>query len=127
MKRAVCTILMIFLAVISAACGNVPEPPATPDSAAAEPGSVPPNEDAAAAWSRQDILALFEPNAEPDWTIVDAVPAADFAYDRVGVILFVDNDTGYTGLAFMNADGHFARCGTAAYCSSARKTGSTPR
>lgn len=63
-------------------------------------------------WTEQEILSLFEAKTKPNWTVIDCVRAPDFAFDRIGVVLFVDNDNGHYHLAFLDADGYYALCGT---------------
>lgn len=112
MKRMIYISLMILLTIMLSACGdksyavdasNSSVPRDIVDATQEDPSSK--------EWSEQDILALFEPKAESNWTVIDCARTLDFAFDRIGVILFVDNDNGYARLAFMNADGSYALVG----------------
>lgn len=74
-------------------------------------------------WSKQEIMSLFLRNADINWTIVDCVTVPDFAFDRVGIILFLDDEEQTTNVAFMNEDGYYQRCGVyAKLCSNSELT-----
>ena len=62
-------------------------------------------------WSEQEILSLFHTKAESNWNVIDCVRVSDVAFERIGVILFVDNDNGHTLLAFMDANGYYSMVG----------------
>ena len=64
-------------------------------------------------WSKQEIQSLFLSKANPDWTVIDCVTVPDFAFNRIGVVLFVDNKQ-ITQVAFMDSEGHYQLCGTSA-------------
>ena len=53
-------------------------------------------------WSIQEIEALFLDNAEPEWKLIRCVSVYDFAYDRVGAVLYTEDDTGYVNVAFID-------------------------
>lgn len=62
-------------------------------------------------WSIQEIEALFLDNAEPEWKLIRCVSVYDFAYDRVGAVLYTEDDTGYVNVAFIDENGIMPRCG----------------
>ena len=62
-------------------------------------------------WSIQEIEALFLDNAEPEWKLISCVSVYDFAYDRVGAVLYTEDDTGYVNVAFIDENGIMPRCG----------------
>lgn len=67
-------------------------------------------------WSIQEIEALFLDNAEPEWKLIKCVSVYDFAYDRVGVVLYTTkNDTEYVNIAFMDEEGIMPQCGIEAF------------
>ncbi len=63
-------------------------------------------------WSEQEILTMFESNREESWDIIDCVLIPDYAYDMVGAVLFWDNENETSNVAFLDADGHYQKCGT---------------
>ena len=65
-------------------------------------------------WTTQEIAELFKIKAEPDCTLVTCTDMFDFAYDRVGVILYTDSKEGYIHVAFMDAKGNMQHCGVEA-------------
>ena len=65
-------------------------------------------------WSIQEITSLFSVNAESDWKMVECASVYDFAYDRVGVVLYTDSDTEYINIAFIDAEGFMQHCGVEA-------------
>ena len=65
-------------------------------------------------WSIQEIEALFLDNAEPEWKLISCVSVYDFAYDRVGAVLYTEDDTEYVNVAFIDENGIMPRCGTEA-------------
>ena len=58
-----------------------------------------------------EIEALFLDNAEPEWKLIRCVSVYDFAYDRVGAVLYTEDDTGYVNVAFIDENGIMPRCG----------------
>lgn len=113
MKQLTFMLLTVLLAVTLTACGNKGDTPNRSDNQIEDVQSStiqtePPDK----KWSKQDILTMFAARAESDWTIIDCVKTTDFAFERIGVVLFVDNDHKYNYLAFMDADGYYALCGT---------------
>ena len=118
MKRLTFLVLLILLTATFSACGdanNIPD--VSSHSITYETIDATEKESANKEWSEQEILSLFEAKAESNWTIIDCVKVSDLAFDRIGVVLFVDNDNGHTLLAFMNKDGYYALCGTYAQLS----------
>lgn len=60
-------------------------------------------------WTEQEILTLFLSKAKPNWTVIDCVSVSDFAFDRIGVVLFTDD--GHARLAFIDKEGSHALTG----------------
>ena len=46
-----------------------------------------------------------------NFTIVDAVVIPDFAYNRIGAVLYVDNENQTSNVAFLDADGYYQTSG----------------
>lgn len=70
------------------------------------------NEQDKTEWSLQEIESLFLDNAEPEWKLIKRVSVYDFAYGRVGVVLYTtENDTEYVNVAFMDEEGIMSQCG----------------
>lgn len=65
-------------------------------------------------WTTQEIAELFKTNANEDCTLVACASMFDFAYDRVGVVLYTDSKEGYIHVAFMDAEGNMQNCGVEA-------------
>ena len=63
-------------------------------------------------WSEQDISALFSDVKKEDWEFIDSVLIPDKTYDRIGAVLFRDNNKRICYVAFFDADGDFHQCGT---------------
>lgn len=67
-------------------------------------------------WSLQEIESLFLDNAEPEWKLIKCVRVYDFAYDRVGAVLYTtENDTEFVNIAFMDEEGIMPQCGIEAF------------
>lgn len=66
-------------------------------------------------YTEEEILALFErARGRQKWavTVIDCVPIDDFAYGRVGAVLFSEENNAKTVyVAFLNGEGIFQRCG----------------
>lgn len=62
-------------------------------------------------WTTQEIAELFKTKADVDCTLIKCASMFDFAYERVGVVLYTDNKEGYIHVAFMNAEGNMQHCG----------------
>ena len=62
-------------------------------------------------WSREQIKDIFLNKAEPDWELLDLVSMDDFAYDRVGVVLYKEHDTEFLNIGFMDKEGWIQPCG----------------
>ncbi len=70
------------------------------------------NEQDKTEWSLQEIESLFLDNAEQEWKLIKCVSVYDFAYDRVGGVLYTtENDTEYVNVAFMDEEGIMPQCG----------------
>ena len=65
-------------------------------------------------WTTQEIAELFKTKADEDCTLVTCASMFDFAYDRVGVVLYTDSKEGYSHVAFMDAEGNMQHCGVEA-------------
>ena len=65
-------------------------------------------------WTKSEIAELFKIKADPECTLVTCASIFDFAYDRVGVILYTDSKEGYIHVAFMDAEGNMQHCGVEA-------------
>ena len=68
-------------------------------------------ESAGKKWTTQEIAELFKMKADPEYTLVTCASMFDFAYDRVGVILYTDSKEGYIYVAFMDAEGNISIAG----------------
>ena len=62
-------------------------------------------------WTTHEIAELFKMKADTECTLVTCASMFDFAYDRVGVILYTDSKEGYIHVAFMDAEGNMQHCG----------------
>lgn len=65
-------------------------------------------------WTTQEIASLFASKAKADWKMVECVSVGDFAFERVGVILYTDSDPEYIRVAFMDGKGYMQHCGVKA-------------
>ena len=65
-------------------------------------------------WTKQEIAELFKIKADADCTLITCASMFDFAYDRVGVVLYTDSKEGYIHVAFMDKDGNMQHCGVEA-------------
>ena len=65
-------------------------------------------------WSIKEIETLFLNNRESEWNLIECVSVYDFAYDRVGVVLFTKRDTECINVAFMDGEGTMPYCGVEA-------------
>ena len=70
--------------------------------------------DVAKEWTKQEIVELFKTKADKDCTLITCASMSDFAYDRVGVVLYLDSKEGYIHVAFMDKDGNMQHCGVEA-------------
>lgn len=63
-------------------------------------------------WTEQEIRSLFtNASNHANQTIIDCVVATDFAFDRVGVVLFTDDEKQTSNVAFIGEDGYYQMCG----------------
>ncbi len=62
-------------------------------------------------WSEEDIVNMFSQVQETTWEYIDCVLISDYASDRVGALLFWDNQKKTSSVAFFRADGHSQQCG----------------
>jgi len=65
-------------------------------------------------WTKQEIADLFKVKEDVDCTLIACASMYDFAYDRVGTILYTDSKAGYIHVAFMDAEGNMQHCGVGA-------------
>ena len=65
-------------------------------------------------WTTQKIADLFKVKADGDCTLIACASMYDFAYDRVGTILYTDSKEGYIHVAFMDKEGNQQHCGVEA-------------
>ena len=65
-------------------------------------------------WTMHEIAELFKMKADTECTLVTCASMFDFAYDRVGVILYTDSKEGDIHVAFMDAEGNMQHCGVEA-------------
>ena len=65
-------------------------------------------------WTKQEITELFKTKAYEDCTLIACASMYDFAYDRVGAVLYTDSKEGYIHVAFMDAEGNMQHCGVEA-------------
>ncbi len=62
-------------------------------------------------WTKQEISSLFIKNAKDSWRMIDCTPIPDYAYDKIGAVLYWDNESETSNVAFIDADGHNQCCG----------------
>lgn len=66
-------------------------------------------------WSEEKIRKVFASRDQTnDLEIVECRSVADFAFERVGTILYADRKKETTNVAFMDRDGYFQTCGISA-------------
>ena len=65
-------------------------------------------------WTKQEIAELFKTKTYEDCTLIACASMDDFAYDRVGAVLYTDSKEGYIHVAFMDAEGNMQHCGVEA-------------
>lgn len=120
MKKIVITIIAM-ICVLSGCSNNTP-PTKQADSSMQESGSVQTvQEDKSMesvpvekSWTEEEIQSLFvESNQDSmhNFTIVDAVVIPDLAYNRVGAVLYVDNEEQTSNVAFLDSDGYYQTSG----------------
>jgi len=63
-------------------------------------------------WTEQDIDSMFMKKKDKNWDIIDRVLITDNACGMIGAVLFRDNETETSSVAFFEDDGHYQRCGT---------------
>lgn len=115
MRRLWIALFAAVCAVAMTACGagNVPQGdvPAEEDG---EKGTVSgeavPEEEK--IWSEQDLVELFQGMQAADTlAYLDCALMPDRAEDRIGAVLFEDQEEGTTNVAFFDAEGYAAPCG----------------
>lgn len=65
-------------------------------------------------WTTSEISELFKRKTGEDCTLITCASMYDFAYDRVGAILYTDSKEGYVHVAFMDKEGNMQHCGVEA-------------
>ena len=65
-------------------------------------------------WTTSEISELFKRKTDEDCTLITCASVYDFAYDRVGVILYTNSKEGYIHVAFMDKEGNMQHCGVEA-------------
>lgn len=94
--------ILAALLLTAAGCGETVPETQTPSPVA--------EQTPAPSWTEETVCALFEGSREPGQEVVDAVVFSDFAYDRVGAVLFREEEKG-SGVAVLDAQGLAQRCG----------------
>ena len=63
-------------------------------------------------WTEAEILELFSAAEDHgDWMVHGCAAVTDFAFDRIGVVLFTDREEQTVNVAFLSADGFYQTCG----------------
>ena len=62
-------------------------------------------------WTEQEITSMFIKTMDDSCNIIDCVLIPDYAYDRVGAVLYWDGKKETTNVAFIDADGYNQSCG----------------
>ena len=121
MKRWIVTIILAIICVLSG-CSNSTSPNEQVASSIQESGSVQTEQKEENAesvpvektWTADEISALFlkaNQDSMHNLTIIDSVVIPDFAYDRVGAVLYVNSENQTSNVAFLDADGHYQTAG----------------
>lgn len=66
------------------------------------------------SWTADEIRSLFinsNNSAMSNYTIIDSVVIPDFAYDRIGAVLYVNTENQTSNVAFLDADGYYQTAG----------------
>ncbi len=113
MRKSVISIFLLFFLFAMAGCGSqdiAPETPGAADSVVQNSDTDQTKEEK--SWSEQDLGDMFEHIKKTDWEYIDCVLFPDQASDRIGAVLFWDNESGTSNVAFFDADGYSQQCGT---------------
>lgn len=115
MKKGLACLIAVIAIAGMAGCNSrrVPGPPSSTVSTHAQ-RTASSQTAAEKVWTESEILSLFDSTQQEDWRILDCVLVPDFAYDRVGVVLFWDDKEETTNLAFMDAEGVYQKVGVSA-------------
>lgn len=62
-------------------------------------------------WGEQEIRSMFYQTQDANWSIIECVVVSDYAYDRVGAVLFWNSENETSNIAFFDADGYYQTCG----------------
>lgn len=106
MKKLACVFLAAVFVFALSACGRAPvgQEKAEPQAADTQ------TKVSEKVWTKEDVAALYTPEMEADWQMIDCVTMPDFAYDHVGVILGAGWEAPTSYLAFVEADRGFSVC-----------------
>ncbi len=70
------------------------------------------SEETRKSWTKEDLRSLFaDRTKDHDWEIVDCAVISDFAFGRVGAILFLDHEKQTVNAAFLDEEGLYQMCG----------------
>ena len=110
MRPILLSLSALLLTGALASC-SVKDPSSSSHSASPPETASTPEE--SSVWGQEELLALFQQGEEAEqYTVLDCVPMEDFSYQRVGAVLFIDeNDPDMCYLAFLDADGAFQKVG----------------
>lgn len=112
MKRAGGFIFTTVCILVMSSCGSqvtVPEASNSTSNPIQKIETSNPNE--GKDWSEQDITSMFCRAQETDWEYIDCVLIPDYASDRIGAVLFWDDEKKTSNVAFFDADGYYQQCG----------------
>lgn len=115
MRKIVVGMILAGICILSG-CGGTPPVQGQPSSLAASGRVQTEQKDGAAgsspaekSWTVGEITALFtsaNADAPADLTIIDSIVIPDLAYDRVGAVLYRNNEKQTSNVAFLDAEGY---------------------
>lgn len=62
-------------------------------------------------WTEQQVTSMFINSMDDSWNIIDCILVPDYAYNRIGALLYWDSEKETTNVAFIDADGFSQSCG----------------
>ncbi len=62
-------------------------------------------------WSEQKVTSMFINTMDDGCNIIDCILISDYAYGRIGALLYWDSENQTTNVAFIDADGFSQSCG----------------